>query len=247
MTPLSSPAEIAHLTAFIKYTLEEANCKKVVLGVSGGVDSAVCLHLCVRAVGPENVIAVHMPTGTTPEIDSKHVYDECQRLGVIPTTRIISGAITPIAARVGKPGLDKRALGNLAARVRMVVLYTMANKYHAMVCGTGNRTEYFLGYTTKWGDNAADFFPILHLLKTEVWALARELGVNPEIIVKPPSAGLWDGQTDEGEIGMSYYDIDREIAEFLAGDGPIDDVLLSLHRQNQHKSEPGKSLLTTRW
>lgn len=220
--------------------------RPVVIGVSGGVDSAVCLNLCALAVGPKQVIAIHMPTGVTPENDTRDVYTECKRIGVVPTSKLVSGLAAAFIGKVGRP-VNQQVIGNLAARTRMVLLYTYANKHNGRVCGTGNRTEYFLGYTTKWGDNAADFYPILHLLKTEVWAMATELGVIDTIIAKKPSAGLWDGQTDEGEIGMSYYDIDREIVEFLHGDGPIEDCLASLHQCNQHKSEPGKSLLTTRW
>ena len=239
--------EIDRITTFIQSVYQNAGAKNIVIGVSGGVDSAVCLNLCVRAIGAKNVIAIHMPTGTTPECDTTHVYQECARVGVIPTTRVISGLVGAFASKVGKPGIGKETMGNLAARCRMVLLYTYANKYNGVVCGTGNRTEYFLGYTTKWGDNAADFYPILHLLKTEVWAMAKELGVLEEIIAKKPSAGLWEGQTDEGEIGLCYYEIDREIVEFLNGDGPMDDTLVNLHRHNMHKSDPGKSLLTTRW
>jgi NAD+ synthase len=238
--------EITRITSFIKDTVAEAGAKTIVIGVSGGVDSAVCLSLCAHAIGPKNVIAVYMPTGNTPAADTEQVYNECQRVGVFPTMKQINGVVSTFVAKVGRP-VDKAVMGNIAARCRMIVLYTYANKYRGVVCGTGNRTEYFLGYTTKWGDNAADFYPILHLLKTEVWAMAREMGVIDEIIAKKPSAGLWAGQTDEGEIGMSYYEIDREITEYLAGDGPIDDTLMLLHRQNQHKSDPGKSLLATRW
>ena len=236
-------AEIDRCVEFIKRCVGD---RPIVIGVSGGVDSAVCLNLCARAVGPNKIIAMHLPTGITPEIDTRDVYEECRRIGVVPTTKQISGLTAAFIGKVGRP-VDKQVIGNLSARVRMVLLYALANKHNGRVCGTGNRTEYFLGYTTKYGDNAADFYPILHLLKTEVWAMAQELEVVDSIIAKPPSAGLWEGQTDESEIGMSYYAIDAEITAYLNLEKPIRPVLSKIQKANLHKSEPGPSLLQSRW
>jgi NAD+ synthase len=190
-----------------------------------------------------------MPTATTPQCDTTHVYNECARLGIIPTTRVITGLVSTFASKVSPQSrVDKTVLGNLTARCRMALLYAHANSCNGVVCGTGNLTEYYLGYTTKWGDNAADFFPILHLYKTEVWELARTLGVIPEIIEKPPSAGLWEGQTDEGEIGMSYGMMDGCIYRLLdrTYSGPATpemNAMYDRHVRNVHKSSPGRSLL----
>lgn len=235
--------EVEPILQFIRDTVQD---RKVIIGVSGGVDSAVCLRLCAKAIGGKNVIALHMPMGNTPNGDGVLAGHECMNANV----RMKVVYITPIADEVltKMPGkVDTRTRGNLAARTRMLLLYTVANQQGGMVCGTGNRTEFFLGYTTKWGDNAADFYPILHLYKTEVWELAKELGVSDAIISRAPSAGLWPGQTDEGEIGMSYSEMDKEIYRYLHGTGEMHPLLLSRHLENQHKSEPGRSLLCSRW
>ena len=139
-------------------------------------------------------------------------------------------------------------LGNLMARIRMVVLYYHANRDNKIVCGTSNRSEYLLGYCTKFGDNAADVQPLLHLFKTEVYEYARELGVPESIIKKAPSAGLWEGQRDEEEIGLSYAEIDPalqalELQDWRAGTS-IEEKVLALVKKNEHKRFSAPNLLT---
>jgi NAD+ synthase len=137
-------------------------------------------------------------------------------------------------------------VGNLMARVRMAVLYFHANRDYRLVCGTSNRSEYLLGYCTKFGDNAADIQPLLHLYKTEVYGIARELGIQEPIIKKMPSAGLWAGQSDEGEIGLSYDEIDASL-KYLEVNGwmasnPSEEKVLALVKKNAHKRQPAPSL-----
>ena len=139
-------------------------------------------------------------------------------------------------------------LGNLMARTRMAVLYYHANRDQKIVCGTSNRSEYMLGYCTKFGDNAADLQPLLHLYKTEVYEYAHELGIPESIIRKAPSAGLWEGQRDEEEIGLSYTEIDHSLRS-LEMQGwqaatPTEEKVLGLVRKSEHKRIPAPNLLT---
>ena len=138
-------------------------------------------------------------------------------------------------------------IGNLMARSRMAILYYYANRDSRLVCGTSNRTEFLLGYTTKYGDNAADFQPILHMLKTEVVEVAKELGIPETIINKAPSAGLWPGQSDEGEIGMTYAEIDAAIRALETHEWKPENAreerVLDLVKRSEHKRLPAPSLV----
>jgi NAD+ synthase len=138
-------------------------------------------------------------------------------------------------------------LGNLMARIRMTVLYYHANREQKIVCGTSNRSEFMLGYCTKYGDNAADLQPILHLYKTEIYEYAKELGIPESIMKKAPSAGLWEGQSDEEEIGLSYERIDASLRslEVLGWQAttPIEEKVLELVRKSEHKRLPAPNLL----
>jgi NAD+ synthase len=138
-------------------------------------------------------------------------------------------------------------LGNLMARIRMTVLYYHANRDHHLVCGTSNRSEYMLGYCTKFGDNAADLQPILHLYKSDVYIMARELGIPEPIITKAPSAGLWAGQSDEGEIGLSYDQIDTSLRALedhgWQPENPTEVKVFSIMTKNGHKRLCAPNLL----
>jgi NAD+ synthase len=140
-------------------------------------------------------------------------------------------------------------MGNLMARTRMVVLYYHANREDRLVCGTSNRTEYLLGYTTKYGDNAADLQPILHLFKTEVRDLARDLSIPETIIRKTPSAGLWAGQSDEGELGFPYPVIDSALRSLekngWKSENDVEEKILSVVKKNSHKRLPAPNLMGT--
>jgi len=138
-------------------------------------------------------------------------------------------------------------LGNLMARTRMAVLYYYANRENRLVCGTSNKSEYLLGYCTKYGDNAADLQPILHLYKTDIYVIARELGIPEQILKKTPSAGLWEGQSDEAEIGLTYPEIDASLRALEGQDWeartPAETKVLALVKKSGHKRQATPSLL----
>lgn len=173
-----------------------------IVGISGGIDSAVTAALMVKHHGRENVLGVLMPYG---EQSTKDSYKLIKQLGI----GYEEVDIKPIVDTFSVLGLDKVSLGNVMARVRMTILYSFSNVLNGTVVGTSNKTEYMIGYFTKWGDGAADIEPIIHLLKTEVYELAEELNIPQSIIDKAPSAGLWEGQTDEEEMGLTYNQIDK--------------------------------------
>lgn len=192
---------------FLAEKLRKIGAKGFVLGVSGGIDSAVCLRLCVRAVGKDKVLALLMPEKDSPKDDLKDSKDLCRTEGVRFEIIDISKAIKAFGDSVhGKT--DKKSLANIKARCRMVVAYHYANSESRLVVGTSNKSEILIGYFTKFGDGSADLEPIGDLYKTEVRALAKEIGVPDRVIKKVPTAGLWKGQTDEGEMGIKYETLD---------------------------------------
>ncbi|MCK4327381.1 MAG: NAD+ synthase [Candidatus Diapherotrites archaeon] len=181
--------------------------KAVVVGLSGGMDSAVVAALCARALGKNKVLALIMP-----ERRDSHYRDAlalAKQLGI--DYKVID--IKPIVREFDKKckPSDRTARANLRARTRMTLLYYYSNLLNRRVAGTGNRSEKEIGYFTKWGDGAADFFPIGHIYKTDLPKLARKLNIPKKIIRKKPSAGLWRGQTDEKELGLSYEKIDAAL------------------------------------
>jgi len=200
---------------FIREKIKDADTKGIVIGLSGGLDSTVTLFLCVEALGNDKVLGVMMPSKINKKEDLEDAIQVCKELGV--RHRIVE--IDPIVESFGKflDLDDKLVKGNLMARIRMCILYYFANKEKLLVVGTGNKSEYLQGYFTLHGDVACDFMPLGNLYKTEVRKLADELGVPRKIIDKIPSAGLWLGQTDEEELGISYEDLDKILP--LAEDG----------------------------
>ena len=192
---------------FIKRKVKEANAEGVVIGLSGGVDSATTLFLCVESLGNDKVLALMMPWKINKKEDTEDAIQMCEKLGVKYRVK----EIDPILESFGSIlNLDDRLVkGNLIARIRMCILYYFANKDKFLVAGAGNKSEYLQGYFTLHGDIACDFLPLGNLYKTEVKKLAEELGVPKKIINKKPSAGLWEGQTDEDELGITYENLDR--------------------------------------
>jgi NAD+ synthase len=196
--------------AFIRGQLEQTGFSKLVLALSGGVDSALVAYLAVEAIGPQNLLCVLLPYRTSsPESvdDANAVVDA---LGcpsrVIDITPIVDGYLD--GSIVGEEVSALRR-GNLAARARMLVIYDQSAAWNALVIGTGNKTEALLGYTTQFGDNAFAFDPIGDLYKSQVRQLSEEMGVPDSILNKAPSADLWAGQTDENELGLQYEEMDR--------------------------------------
>lgn len=193
------------IISWIKRQVSEAGAKGIVLGLSGGIDSAVAAVLSKEAVGKMRVLALLMPCESNAR-DLKDAKEVAKKLGILTTTVNLTALY--VGFRKILPGANKLALVNLKPRLRMAVLYYFANKLNYLVCGTGNKSELKAGYFTKFGDGAADILPIGDLLKKQVRSLAQELGVPGRIIIKPPTAGLWAGQTDEGEMGISYAQLD---------------------------------------
>lgn len=203
MKAIGSP-ETASLVLRIKTFFKNAKHKRAVLGLSGGVDSAVVCALLSRALGSKNVFAYHLPAG-----DFAHLADAitvAEKFEVNFEAADLSGA-KECMAKASAPKLPK-TLGNISSRLRMAFLYAKANDLNALVAGTGNKSELDLGYFTKYGDGGCDVEPIGGLYKTQVYMLAKELGVPKEVIEKAPTAGLWAGQTDESELGAPYSVID---------------------------------------
>ncbi|HUH79105.1 MAG TPA: NAD+ synthase [Methanoregula sp.] len=231
----------------IRHEYWSSGAAGIVIGLSGGIDSAVAAVFCCRAVGADKVLGLSLPSAVSNPDDIRDAADLCRKFGMAHRTV----SIEPILAgfRTIPEFRESRYLvGNLMARARMAVLYYHANRDNRIVCGTSNRSELMLGYCTKFGDNAADIQPIVHLYKTEIYAWAEELGIPEAIIRKTPSAGLWEGQSDEGEIGLTYAEIDRALVSlgqrgWKAGD-PVEEKVLALVRKSAHKRMPAPNLLT---
>jgi NAD+ synthase len=192
---------------FITTYVETSGCSHVVLGLSGGVDSAVCAVLCKEALGVNNVQCIFLPDTTTPALDRKHVdlfvktfHIRCKELEISPFVD---------AFRKTLQHNKKMTLANIKPRVRMILLYEYANETKSLVCGTSNKSEILVGYFTKYGDGGVDFQPLGDLYKTQIYQLAKYLKIPAPIIRKPPTAGLWIGQTDEKELRMSYQTLDK--------------------------------------
>ncbi len=201
---------------FIRKRVELAGAEGVVVGISGGVDSATVAFLCARALGKEKVFGTIMPEkGITPEDDVRDAKKVCEILGIEHRVVEISPFIELFRETLGDDCLI--AFANIKPRVRMIVNYFFANKMNRLVAGTGNKSELKMGYFTKYGDGGVDFLPIGDLYKTEVFEFAEYLGVPDEIINKKPSARLWKGQTDEDEMGISYVELDKILVAIEMG------------------------------
>ncbi len=213
-----SPQQTAgKLIDFIKNILKQAGFSKLVLGLSGGIDSAVSLALGVKAIGAQNIFVGIFPYGELNKEgaeDAKLLVDHFN----IPDSNInlinIKPLVDPLVNTDSK--MDDLRRGNIMVRIRMILLYDMSKKYKALVLGTENKTEHLLGYFTRFGDEASDLEPIINLYKTQVRELASYLGVPEKIIKKAPTAGMWIGQTDEKELEFTYEKADKIL--FLLND-----------------------------
>lgn len=195
------------LTGFIHTEITRAGFSKAVINLSGGVDSAVSCYLAAEALGPQNVLALRLPYRTSSPDSLAHAQQVIDALGIQSLTYEITPMVEPLFEQFPDAGAIRR--GNVMARVRMIVLYDQTEAFEGLAVGTGNKTEILLGYTTLYGDAACAINPIGDLYKTQLRQLARALGVPDAIIDKPPSADLWAGQTDEGELGFTYEEVDR--------------------------------------
>ena len=193
---------------FIRTYVQNSGCKRVVLGLSGGIDSSVAAVLCKEALGKNNVLCLFMPDDATPSDDKKHQEIFVKKFDLQCKTIEIDSIVQQIQKTCfGKT--EKMTLSNIKARTRMILLYTYANETNSLVCGTSNKSELLIGYFTKYGDGGADFLPIGDIYKTQIYQLAKYLKIPKSLISKAPTAGLWPGQTDEKELGINYETLDK--------------------------------------
>ncbi|ASJ06314.1 NAD+ synthase [Thermococcus pacificus] len=245
MRELEYPKVVEEIISFIRENVEKAGVEGVVIGISGGIDSATVAYLAARALGKERVLGLIMPYYENRDVEDAKLV--CENLGIECREISIRPIVDSLVAQLGfQP--DKRSLGNIMSRTRMVLLYAHANQLNRLVLGTSNRSEFLVGYFTKWGDGASDYAPLINLYKTEVWEVAKLLGVPQRIIEKKPTAGLWEGQTDEDELGISYRLLDEilwrlvdlkmpkdKIAEELGTDIERVEYVERLVKSSEHK------------
>ena len=239
-TPPTDYASLAdEIAGWLRFQMDQVGASRLVLGLSGGIDSAVVCALSTMAVGPTRVIAAIMPIYSRQE-DVRDAELVASAFEVIPHVidlvpahdALINAMSGDAAAGLEDANVDpirqsmrrQLALANVKPRLRMTSLYYLANRYNGLVAGTGNKTELAIGYFTKYGDGGVDVLPLGDLNKSAVRGLARALGVPEAVISKAPSAGLWEGQTDEAEIGVTYDELDRTLAS-LAGEESKEPIL----------------------
>jgi NAD+ synthase len=195
------------LTGFIRSEINRMGFSRAVIGLSGGIDSVLSCYLAAEALGPKNVLAVRMPYKTSSNDSLEHAQLVIDATGVQSKTVPITEMADPLMRCF--PEMDNNRRGNIMARMRMIILYDQSADFQGLVVGTGNKTEILLGYNTLFGDSACAINPIGDLYKTQVRQLSKAMGVPEPIQEKPPTADLWIGQTDEGELGYTYAEVDK--------------------------------------
>jgi len=218
------------ISGWIKEQIEGAGARGAVVGLSGGLDSSVTAVLCKRVT---DVLGLIMPIHSDP-LDEESASLLAKEFD-IQVRRVDLSPVYDALARV-LPDPTGLPVANLKPRLRMATLYYFANKENRLVVGTGNKSEIMMGYFTKYGDGGVDILPLGGLLKRQVRELARELGIPPQIIAKPPSAGLWAGQTDEAELGITYNELDQVLTAFESG-GTVDFDPQLVDRVKRHMAE----------
>ncbi len=209
LRPSFQKEHVAIIQSFLRHHWQESGREGFVLGMSGGLDSSVAAKLSAKAIGPSNVLGLGLPLLTRDSEKERDAKAWAQRLGIQFRTIEIGSMVDVVVEALEIPSEDRIGQGNVAARVRMTTLYQAAHGENRLVIGTSNKSEYLSGYFTVFGDGGCDFAPLGDLYKTQVRGMARHLGLPRRILEKIPSAGLWEGQTDEGELGISYDDMDR--------------------------------------
>jgi len=247
---------VERMESFLAEQLADAGAEGYVVGVSGGLDSAVATTLAARAVGPDSVTGLVMPGRPNSEANMADARALCRDLGVAFEEISIQPIVDATEAQLPfEPATP--TLGNVRARTRMVLEYAVANEHDQLVLGAGNRSERLLGYVTKYGDDAVDVQPMKDLYKSDIPQVARHVGVDERFIEKTPTAALWEGQTDESELGAKYETIDTvlrrvvdadqspaQVARATGIDREIVDRLVDRWRSSAHKrtQPPGPSL-----
>ncbi|HJJ90465.1 MAG TPA: NAD(+) synthase [Methanocorpusculum sp.] len=237
---------ITRMKDLIRQTIWTSGAQGVVVGISGGIDSAVAAAVAAKALGSEHVLGVHFPLASRCSLDLADIKELCDRFGIelliIPLKNVLYTAFS-------NPYMTSNPMlcGNYTARLRMATLYNIAAARNRLVCGTSNKTEYLLGYYTKWGDSAADIQPLLHLWKKDVYKIAWDIGIPQSIIEKVPSAGFWNGQSDEEEIGFSYQELDAALVSLeehaFVPQNTLEEQVLAVVNKNFHKRGSVASLL----
>ena len=228
---------VNYLEGWIKERFGEANAKGAVLGISGGIDSALLAALLARTLGAENVTGVIMPCHSMA-IDEDYARLLAEKLHINTIKVDLSDSYDTMFAALSAAGCEPSGLAaaNIKPRLRMITLYAVAQQKGCLVCGGGNKDEITMGYFTKYGDSGADLLPMADLLKGEVWACAEYLGVPQEIIDRPPTAALWEGQTDESEMGITYKELDAFIASG-SGTREIKEKVEKAEKRSAHKKK----------
>ena len=231
-------AYLKDIEKFLKEYLENAHCNTYILGISGGVDSSLCAALTRNAVGKDRLLCLIIPIEShkADEEDAKLLAKELDLNYIVVDGSEIFRSYVKTYKDLGQD-FDRSTLGNLKARIRMSILYSFAQKYNGLVIGTDNADERYTGYFTKHGDGACDILPIAHLLKGEVVEASKILGISDYLAERVPTASLYEGQTDELEMGITYKDLDRYI---LGGkvDEAVEKRIQHLHRISEHKRVP---------
>lgn len=212
LRPTFREDQVRIVESFLRRAFQDAGAEVAVIGLSGGLDSSVVATLCVRALGKDRVQGLWLRDAVSRERDRRDVESLVKGLGIALDRIDIAPMVQ--AFQEGLAITDRVVLGNVRARCRMIVAYTYSNARNGLVVGTGNKSEILTGYATKYGDAGVDLLPIGDLYKTQVREMARFLEVPKAIVEKPPSAGLWEGQTDEEELGLPYEDLDRILLGF---------------------------------
>ncbi len=210
------------IVKFMQDAVTKVGFQRVVLGLSGGIDSALVAFLAAEALGPKNVLGVRMPYKTSSEGSLSDAQKVIDQLGIETLTIPITPMVDPFLAQF--PDMSQMRKANIMARQRMIILYDQSAATRSLVAGTSNKTEALLGYTTLYGDSAAALQPIEDLYKTQVRQLSRAMNLPASVIEKPPSADLWIGQTDEAELGYTYEQVDKVLYLLVEGRYSVDEA-----------------------
>ena len=226
---------LKEIEQFLKEYIEKAHCNKYILGISGGVDSSLCAALARNAVGKDRLLCLILPI-ESHKADKEDALLLAKELDL--NYEIVDGSevfrsYVDTFKKLGQD-FDRSTLGNLKARIRMSILYAYAQKYNGLVIGTDNADERYTGYFTKHGDGAADILPIAHLLKVEVVEASKLLGISNHLAERVPTASLFEGQTDENEMGVTYKDLDAYILGKKV-DEAVEKRIQHLHKISEHK------------
>lgn len=238
MSIYRDPEKIVHyLEGWIRDRFGEANAKGAVLGISGGIDSALLAALLAKTIGAEKVTGVIMPCHSFP-IDEEYARLLGEKFHINIMKVDLADSYDTVKAAIDAAGAELTGLSaaNIKPRLRMITLYAIAQQKRCLVFGGGNKDEITMGYFTKYGDAGVDLLPLADLLKGEVWACAEYLGVPQQIIDRPPTAALWEGQTDESEMGITYKELDAFIAN---GEGTreIKEKVETAQNRSEHKKK----------